>query len=253
MPNIIELVIYEKIINTMVENINMIHNINFIQHLLIFYDGMPSISKVIEQRRRRIKNHLESNQKKLLFKTYFDDLLPNNKRLFECLSKNWVNHDKCQDVNNIVNNDVLFDYFKWIQNRFSVDKSIGPSSIFIKNLELFKVHRLLYEIHYAEPLKSLHCLHKCDNPSCVNPLHLLAGTNLDNVRDKVNKGRCYTGYQKGESNGSSKLKDADVIVIRKLYKSKNYTTIKLGKMYKVHRSTISHIVNNKTYTHLLEN
>jgi hypothetical protein len=32
----------------------------------------------------------------------------------------------------------------------------------------------------------------------------------------------------------------------------NYTTIKLGEMYNVHRSTISYIVNNKTYKHLLE-
>jgi hypothetical protein len=146
--------------------------------------------------------------------------------------------------------DILNENHCWIWNGTKDKNGYG---IISHNKKLFKVHRLLYEIHYAEPLKSLHCLHKCDNPSCVNPLHLLAGTNLDNVRDKVNKGRCYTGYQKGESNGSSKLKDADVIVIRKLYKSKNYTTIKLGKMYKVHRSTISHIVNNKTYTHLLEN
>jgi plasmid maintenance system antidote protein VapI len=33
----------------------------------------------------------------------------------------------------------------------------------------------------------------------------------------------------------------------------NYTTIKLGKMYGVTRSTISYIVNNKTFKHLLEN
>ena len=83
-------------------------------------------------------------------------------------------------------------------------------------------------------------------------MHLFARTNLDNVKDKINKGRCYTGHQKGEHNGASKLKDKDVIEIRKLYNTKNYTTIKLGKMYGVTRSTISYIVNNKTYTHLLE-
>lgn len=120
------------------------------------------------------------------------------------------------------------------------------------NKKHLKAHRVSYELYYEKPLGSLHCLHKCDNPSCVNPLHLFAGTNHDNVMDKVNKGRCHNGYQKGEHNGASKLKDADVIQIRELYNNQNYTTIKLGKMYGVHRSTISYIVNNKTYTHLLE-
>jgi hypothetical protein len=115
-----------------------------------------------------------------------------------------------------------------------------------------KAHRVSYEIYYSEPLGDLHCLHKCDNPSCVNPLHLFAGTNLDNVKDKVKKGRCYTGNQKGENNGASKLSDTQVSKIRELYNSGKYTTLKLGEMYNVNRSTISYIINNKTYKHLLE-
>ena len=138
--SIIELVIYEKVINKLVYNINEIHQINLVQKLLIFYDGMPSLSKIIEQRRRRIKNYLESNQKKLLFKKYFDNLYPNHKRLFENMSKKWL--DKNDDT-------IVFDYFKWIKNRFTVDKSIGPDSKFIKNLELFmniKIKKLLPKI-----------------------------------------------------------------------------------------------------------
>ena len=119
--SIIELVIYEKITDSIINNIREIHMIDIIQELLIFYDGIPSYSKIIEQRRRRIRNYLESSQKKILFKKYFDNLSTHNKSLFDNLSKNY----------NIINENILFDYFKWIKNRFSIDKSIGPSTVFI--------------------------------------------------------------------------------------------------------------------------
>lgn len=131
--SIIEYVIYEKIINVLIEYIEKLHQPNFIQNISIFFDGIPSFSKVIEQRRRRIKNYLESNEKKILFKKYFDNLNNANRKLVENLSKDYKN---LMSIDSSIDN-LVFDYFKWVKNRFSVDKSIGPSSDFIKNLELF--------------------------------------------------------------------------------------------------------------------
>jgi hypothetical protein len=34
--------------------------------------------------------------------------------------------------------------------------------------------------------------HTCDNPACCNPLHLLPGTQADNVRDAVSRNRMRT-------------------------------------------------------------
>ena len=127
--SILELIIYEKITNVLINYIENIHYSQFIQSILIFYDGIPSMSKVIEQRKRRIKNFIESTEKKKIFNKYFDKLISNNKNLFKSLSKNYLQFEN--------NNIISFDYFKWIKNRFTIDKSISPSSEFMTNLELF--------------------------------------------------------------------------------------------------------------------
>jgi hypothetical protein len=49
--------------------------------------------------------------------------------------------------------------------------------------------RVAYALAYGPFDYSLHILHRCDNPKCVNPEHLFLGTNQDNIDDKVKKGR----------------------------------------------------------------
>lgn len=50
-------------------------------------------------------------------------------------------------------------------------------------------HRIMYEHHYG-PIPDGHVvMHSCDNKRCVNPEHLRAGTQKDNIRDMHAKGR----------------------------------------------------------------
>ncbi len=52
------------------------------------------------------------------------------------------------------------------------------------------VHRVALEQHLGRPLGAGMCAcHHCDNPPCVNPLHLFEGTKGDNNRDMAAKGR----------------------------------------------------------------
>lgn len=55
-------------------------------------------------------------------------------------------------------------------------------------------------------------LHRCDNPSCCNPAHIFAGTNLENVADKVAKNR----HAAGERAAGAVLTQEDVAYLRSL-------------------------------------
>lgn len=57
------------------------------------------------------------------------------------------------------------------------------------NGKLISAHRLSWELFHNEKPGKKFVLHKCDNPLCVNPDHLFLGTNSDNQRDCIAKGR----------------------------------------------------------------
>jgi len=52
-----------------------------------------------------------------------------------------------------------------------------------------KAHRVSWEVHNGQlPIGSVVC-HLCDNPSCVNPAHLVAADQKENMRQASTRGR----------------------------------------------------------------
>lgn len=81
--------------------------------------------------------------------------------------------------------------------------------------------------------------HSCDNPRCINPEHLVIGTQQDNVQDMMDRGRC----------GSRVLSPEDVAEIRRTYVCRHpeYGQTALGRRYGVDNSTIWQIVHDVSW------
>jgi hypothetical protein len=87
--------------------------------------------------------------------------------------------------------------------------------------------------------------HRCDNPSCCNPIHLEVGTHADNMKDKVNRGRQHI-FGSIES-PNAKLTAEDVFFIR-LHRRNGVTRKALALLYEVSVSTIKGVTSGRHYS-----
>ncbi|HEY5585678.1 MAG TPA: hypothetical protein VIK78_14480 [Ruminiclostridium sp.] len=86
--------------------------------------------------------------------------------------------------------------------------------------------------------------HECDNPACINPLHLLEGTSHDNHMDMVKRGRCNNARPDGVNYRKKKLTWENVRFIRENIR---ITGTKLAEMFNVSDTTIYEIRLNERY------
>ena len=112
--------------------------------------------------------------------------------------------------------------------------------------KLWLVHRFVYTKFFGEIPEGLIVMHRCDNPSCINPEHLNLGSHLLNVLDKEAKGR---GNQ-GSANPRAKLTDLQVEAIRERYAKGNVSLAQLGRDYGVNRSCIFKVVHKHHWSKL---
>lgn len=76
-------------------------------------------------------------------------------------------------------------------------------------------------------------MHTCDNPLCINPAHLVAGTPDANMRDMDAKGRRAIGAR----NGNAKFSDEDIAEMRGM-KANGATYVSIAMRFGVSRGYV---------------
>ena len=93
-------------------------------------------------------------------------------------------------------------------------------------------------------------LHSCDNPRCVNPNHLREGTQSENVKDMVARGRDRFGWKLiGENNPHAKLTEAVVVEMRRRFQD-GETLRAIGRHFSVSHLTVRDVVTGQTWKHV---
>jgi hypothetical protein len=181
---VINNIIYDEILKYILFSLYSIHKPYFIKNVLIFFDGIPGYSKILEQRKRRLYNYINSINRKKYYNEHFSNKF------------NFIEHDK--------NIDIKYNYFDYITNTYSINKNFGPQSDFLYLLSIFLKNNLLKEskikviinngivpgeadykiLKYIEKnkLKGDICIHSCDSDF----LYFIILNQLKNENDYVN-------------------------------------------------------------------
>ena len=117
------------------------------------------------------------------------------------------------------------------------------------NYRTLLAHRVSFEIHTGGTAPVVR--HTCDNPPCVNPGHLLGGSHIDNVADRVSRGRSRAAMNAplGERNKWAKVDGPAVIRMRERVAAGEKIAT-MARDYGLTYGAVWRIVKRKCWKHL---
>ena len=106
-------------------------------------------------------------------------------------------------------------------------------------------HRVAFEAAGGEIPEGGVVRHTCDNPPCIRPEHLVGGTQLENIRDRVERGRSAVG----EKNSLSRFTAEEVLQVDAELRA-GASQISVAKRLGMSASTVQSIASGNTWSHL---
>lgn len=136
------------------------------------------------------------------------------------------------------------DCWEWTAGLF--DNGYGQFRVGKKKV---KAHRFSFRVFKGRLLNTELACHECDNPRCVRPDHLFAGTEKDNSQDREKKGRGVINFKPffGVNNPASKLTPEKVKQIRKRRATQNLSYSQLSKEFQISESQVANIIKNRSW------
>lgn len=115
------------------------------------------------------------------------------------------------------------------------------------NGKWMRANRASYIAHKGPIPAGMVVMHSCDTPLCIEPEHLKAAPQLDNVHDMLTKGRA--NKARGERSGRAKLTQAQVDEIRARYRPRSYGhgAHSLAKEFGVSKQSVQAILKRESW------
>lgn len=114
-------------------------------------------------------------------------------------------------------------------------------------------HRIAWTIYNGPVPDGKWILHHCDNPSCVNPSHLYAGTPKDNAQDRMKRGRHRYGTPVSDDEIAEILRSKEPTYVIAKRMGRVYRTVlgirRTPERQRRQRATATHCRNGHLRTH----
>lgn len=137
----------------------------------------------------------------------------------------------------------------WNWRLYAFPNGYGGFSMQVNGRTLTKsTHRGAWEAVHGPISKGAVVCHRCDNRLCCNPDHLFIGTQSDNIKDMVAKGRGRA--PRGEAHHACKLTSRDVSII-KLMIWLGVHQKHMVELFGLSQQSVSDIWRGKRWAHVL--